>query len=232
MKAKIIHVLCEGQTEQGFVEEVLKPYLIENGVTAVKTVLVTTNKKKNARGGAVSYAHAEYDLNVMLSSNIDNEYERHIFTTMFDLYALPDSFPGYQDAHAIVERYERVAAFELAWSDAVGSQRFIPYIQLHEFESLVFCGLDYLKLMYKECDKNIDKLKSVLEEVGNPELVNDKPDSAPSKRIIKAIEGDKKTRYNYDKPKSGKYVTKMVGIEQLRAQCRHFNEWIEILISI
>ena len=126
MKAKIIHVLCEGQTEQGFVEAVLKPYLIKNGVTAVKTVLVTTNKKKNARGGAVSYAHAEYDLNVMLSSNIDNEYERHIFTTMFDLYALPDSFPGYQDAHAIVERYGRVVAFELAWSDAVGSQRFIP----------------------------------------------------------------------------------------------------------
>lgn len=25
MKAKIIHVLCEGQTEQGFVEEVLRP---------------------------------------------------------------------------------------------------------------------------------------------------------------------------------------------------------------
>ena len=61
MKAKIIHVLCEGQTEQGFVEAVLKPYLIKNGVTTVKSVLVTTNKKKNARGGAVSYAHAEYD---------------------------------------------------------------------------------------------------------------------------------------------------------------------------
>ena len=96
----------------------------------------------------------------------------------------------------------------------------------------MFCGLDYLKGMYKGCDKNIDKLMSVLEKIGNPELVNDKPDSAPSKRIIKAIEGDKKTHYNYDKPKSGKYVTKLVGIEQLRAQCRHFNEWIEILISI
>lgn len=46
MKAKIIHVLCEGQTEQGFVEAVLKPYLIKNGVTTVKSVLVTTNKKK------------------------------------------------------------------------------------------------------------------------------------------------------------------------------------------
>ena len=42
MRAVIIHVLCEGQTEQGFVEEVLKPYLIEQGVSSVKSVLVTT----------------------------------------------------------------------------------------------------------------------------------------------------------------------------------------------
>ncbi len=28
MKEKIIHVLCEGQTEQSFVEAVLKPYLM------------------------------------------------------------------------------------------------------------------------------------------------------------------------------------------------------------
>ena len=48
MKAKIIHILCEGQTEQGFVEEVLRPYLIDNGVTSVKSVIVSTNKKLNA----------------------------------------------------------------------------------------------------------------------------------------------------------------------------------------
>lgn len=46
MKAKIIHVLCEGQTEQGFVEEVLRPYLQDRGVTGVKSILITTNKKK------------------------------------------------------------------------------------------------------------------------------------------------------------------------------------------
>lgn len=50
MKAKIIHVLCEGQTEQGFVEEVLRPYLQVHGVNGVKSILITTNKKKNARG--------------------------------------------------------------------------------------------------------------------------------------------------------------------------------------
>lgn len=46
MKAKIIHVLCEGQTEQGFVEEVLRPYLQAHGVAGVKSILITTNKKE------------------------------------------------------------------------------------------------------------------------------------------------------------------------------------------
>ena len=231
MSAKIIHVLCEGQTEQGFVDCVLKPYLINNGVAAVKSILVTTNKKKNARGGLVAYLHAYNDLKTMLSMNPDSDYECHVFTTMFDLYALPNDFPGYTEAHSIADRYSRVAAFEKAFAKAIGSDRFIPYIQLHEYEALVFCGLDYLKDMYKECQKSVDKLKEELELIGNPELVNDNPDTAPSKRIIKAIEGDKKTLYNYDKPKAGRYVAEKVGIEVLRKKCCHFNEWVENLIS-
>ena len=61
MKAKIIHVLCEGQTEQGFVKEVLGPYLQTKGVAGVKGILITTNKKKNARGGMMTYSHAATD---------------------------------------------------------------------------------------------------------------------------------------------------------------------------
>ena len=96
MKAKIIHVLCEGQTEQGFVEEVLRPYLQAQGVAGVKSILITTNKKKNARGGMLSYAQAVTDLELLRKMKMDGEYERHVFTTMFDLYALPDDFPGYE----------------------------------------------------------------------------------------------------------------------------------------
>ena len=231
MSVKIIHVLCEGQTEQGFVECVLKPYLINNGVAAVKSILVTTNKKKNARGGLVTYQHAYNDLITMLSMYQDGDYECHIFTTMFDLYALPNDFPGYAKAHSIADRYCRVAAFEEAFATAIRSSRFIPYIQLHEYEALVFCGLDYLTDMYKESQKSIDKLKEVLNLIGNPELVNDSPDTAPSKRIIQAIEGVKKHLYNYDKPKAGRYVAEKVGIEVLRKKCSHFNEWVEKLIN-
>lgn len=227
---KIIHVLCEGQTEQGFVEAVLKPYLLGKDIV-VKSILVTTNKKKNAQGGLVTYLHAYNDLSTMLRLNADGEYERHIFTTMFDLYALPDDFPEYAKCHSIVNKYERVKSFEKAFSKAINSDRFVPYIQLHEFEALVFCGLDSLKLMYKESAGNIDKLKEDLAKIGNPELVNDHPQTAPSKRIIKAIEGDKK-HYHYDKPKAGKFVTEQVGIDALREMCAHFNEWIEKLIKI
>lgn len=229
MIAKIVHILCEGQTEQGFVEEVLKPYLLNHGCAAVKSVIVTTNKKKNARGGLVTYRHAFNDLQIMLASNKDGMYEKHTITTMFDLYALPEDFPGYKDSHAIADRYERVASFESAFAEAIGSDRFIPYIQLHEFEALVFCGLDYLIEMYKGTERGIEKLKEELAAVGNPELVNDNPQTAPSKRIINAIEGDKKTHFNYDKPKAGRFVAQKVGIENLRSKCKHFNEWIERL---
>lgn len=232
MKAKIIHVLCEGQTEQGFVEEVLRPYLQAHGATGVKSILITTNKKKNARGGMLSYNQAVTDLELLRKMKPDKEYERHIFTTMFDLYALPDDFPGYEAAKVLDDPYKRVAALETDFAKAINEERFIPYIQLHEFEALLFCGIEHLAKRYPGCEKRCGQLKNDLEKTGNPELINNSPETAPSKRIIKAIEGDKKQHYNYNKPATGKDVTKSIGIDELRAQCKHFNEWIEKLINL
>ena len=109
MKAKIIHILCEGQTEQGFVEEVLRPYLQSNGVTGVKGILISTNKKENARGGMSTYNHALTDLTLLRQTEMDGDYERHIFTTMFDLYALPNDFPGFEKGKTISDPYLKVA---------------------------------------------------------------------------------------------------------------------------
>lgn len=230
MKAKIIHVLCEGQTEQGFVKEVLGPYLMTKGIAGVKGILITTNKKKNARGGMMTYSHAATDLNLLQHTKKDGEYEYHIFTTMFDLYALPDDFPGYSETRDIGNPYIRVESLEKCFAEDIKDTRFIPYIQLHEFESLLFCGIDYLIGYYPDCAKRCEQLMKDLEEVGNPELINNSPETAPSKRIIKAIEGDKRVRYNYNKPATGKAVTKDIGIDELRNKCKHFNDWIEKLI--
>ena len=231
MSAKIIHVLCEGQTEQGFVEEVLKPYLIIHGVTAVKSVMVQTNKRLNARGGLVCYHHAQTDLRIQMASNRDTEYQRHVFTTMFDLYALPNDFPDYDACSRVSDRYRRVESLENAFSLDINCDRFIPYIQLHEFESIVFCGLDYLKDLYPGCERKCASLFSDMERIGNPELINDKPSTAPSKRIINAIESKQKPLYSYNKPRTGKYIASKVGIDSLRLMCPHLNDWIQQLID-
>lgn len=230
MKAKIIHILCEGQTEQGFVEEVLRPYLKNKGVTSVKSILITTNKKKNARGGMLTYNHALTDLNLLQQTQLDGDHERHIFTTMFELYAIPNDFPGFEKTKTISDPYSKVYNLEKDFADAINDPRFIPYIQLHEFEALLFCGIEHIVTPYPGCEKRCEQLTKDLQKIGNPELINNSPDTAPSKRIIKAIEGDKKTHYNYNKPKTAKYVTKKIGIDELRAKCKHFNDWIKNLI--
>ena len=231
MSARIIHVLCEGQTELGFVEGVLKPYLLQKGFVAVKSVLVTTNRKLNARGGMLSYLQSKRDLELMSKTSVDGEYEKHILTTMFDLYALPGDFPSYEEAMKLNDRYARVECLECAFASDVNNERFVPYIQLHEFEALVFCGIDYLKYLYPDSEKGCKSLARALENQPNPELINDNPNTAPSKRIIKAIEEESNTHYNYNKPQTGRYITAQVGIDTLRSRCRHFDNWITRLLN-
>lgn len=232
MKLKIVYVLCEGQTEQGFVEEVLKPYLIKQGIGSVKSILISTDKKKNTSGGMFSFEQAHKHLELLDKMYQDNDYERYIFTTMFDYYALPSSFPGYNESKKIEDRYQRIEYLENEFGKNEGKKRFVPYLQLHEFEALVFCGIEYLAELYPGCKKRIKVLHDTMSKFGNPELINNNPNTAPSKRIIKSIEGDnKKTLYHYNKPSTGKYITKQVGVEVLREKCRHFNDWIEKLLN-
>ena len=62
------------------------------------------------------------------------------FTTMIDLYALHRDFPGGSEAQKLRhDPYRRVEALEKAWSDETRDSRFIPFLQLHEFEAYLFC---------------------------------------------------------------------------------------------
>lgn len=49
MKYTILHVLCEGQTEERFVKEVLSPYLQQFGIFP-KPILLITSKKEKCQG--------------------------------------------------------------------------------------------------------------------------------------------------------------------------------------
>ena len=126
----------------------------------------------------LAYSQAVTDLELLRKMKPDGEYERHIFTTMFDLYALPNDFPDYEAAKALGEPYKRVAALETAFAKAINDERFIPYIQLHDLEALLFCGIEHLAKRYPGCEGRCEQLRKDLEKAGDPELINNSPNGS------------------------------------------------------
>ena len=224
MNTTILNILCEGQTEEKFVKDVLKPYFTSRGIV-VKSRLLVTSRKKGTQGGMFSYTQAKNDLTRWMKEVEHRGSETHFFTTMFDFYALPDEFPNMIQASSISDPYLRIANIEEAFKQDMDSDRFIPYIQLPEFEALMFCDITKLVIEYPKCVKEIESLEDVLAKYnGNPELINNGPETAPSKRIIAAIEG--KRKYKYNKPRSGAIVTASIGIPTILSLCKHFRDWI------
>jgi hypothetical protein len=216
-----LHITAEGRTEQAFAKTVLAPHLAKFSVFADARCVLTSKDKRSAkeyRGGLLSYEKAKKDIQNWLKE--DNHTECR-FTTMFDLYALPEDFPGYTTSQGYVDKYERVEKLELAMHQDINDPRFIPYIQLHEFEALILADPQQLDWEYLEHDRPINNLKSMIDGQ-NPELINDGPATAPSKRILAEIP-------EYDKVTAGVSVTAQIGIQTLRQKCKHFNDWLTIL---
>lgn len=204
-----LNVLAEGKTEQQFFNLVVRPHLYRLGVGG-KVRLI------NDHGGWNSYRAVKRDL-----LRWRRQDEAAWFTTMVDLYALPGDFPA---VSRFEDPYARVAALEKAWFDDVQEEicgRFVPYVQLHEFEALLFADPQQLDWEFLEHDDAIANLVAVAERYDNPELIDDGPDTAPSKRIIDQIR-----QYRGRKASAGPLVASKIGLPRLRQRCRHFNEWI------
>ncbi len=215
-----LNITSEGQTEEYFAKKVLSPYLGQFNIsTNVRSVLTRKDRKKNYRGGLNSYQKARKDILMWIKEDNNPEVR---FTTMFDLYALPTDFPKYREAKRIYDPYEKVEFLERAFSEDINDFRFIPYIQLHEFEALIFVNPEPLKYEYFEHENEIDKLIKISNDFANPELINDNPLTAPSKRILQLIP-------EYDKANIGPDIADFIGINNLKSKCRHFNNWVTLL---
>jgi len=216
-----LHVTSEGQTEEAFVKRILAPYLGAFNVFAdARSVLTSRDKKahKHYRGGLLSYTKAKADIQTWMKEDGHSECR---FTTMFDLYALPDDFPGYTDAKRETDPYRKVQVLERAMEEDIGDRRFIPYIQLHEFETLILADVGKLDWEYLDHDAPIRRLVQMVGDQ-NPELIDDTPDGAPSKRILRELP-------EYDKANSGVLVAERIGLEIMKTKCSHFRAWVEFL---
>jgi len=216
-----LHIIAEGQTEQNFVKQILTPHLAQFDVFADARCVMTSRDKHTSkfyRGGLSNYEKPKKDILAWLNEDHNEDCR---FTTMFDLYGLPDDFPGYTIAKAQSDPYMQVKIIEDNLGMDINDSRFIPYIQLHEFEALILADPKQLAFEYLEHDKAIHNLISMVGDQ-NPELINDGRETAPSKRIISEIKAYKKTT-------AGVAVVAEIGLPTLRGKCRHFKEWISNL---
>jgi hypothetical protein len=211
-------VLVEGQTEEQFVKNVLRPYLwSRTSLWMIPIILITKFVKSGAnfKGGVCSYAQAHRDVH-----NLLRDANAAIVTTLLDYYGLPADFPGML-TRPIGTARQRVVHVQGAFGAALDDPRFVPFFLLHEFEALLFCDLgDDRAWLYQGGD--IEQLRAVRQGVASPEDINDGRDTAPSRRVLAAFP-------RYQKTLHGPLATMDIGIDKIRAQCPHFHEWLSRL---
>ena len=209
---KKIKVLVEGQTEIIFTNGILKPYFNEKYLS-FKSVLLQEG------GGIPKYSKARKEILKALRSDGSCFY-----TTMIDYYGMPHDWPGkvesqsfnnYKDKAQKIEQElveDIVSHMGVSWNPA----HFIPYVQMHEFEALLFSNISALA----GSDSRITgQLEIILKSFSCPEEINDNYDTCPSRRIKHIIE-------SYNKRVDGIVAAQKIGLKQMREKCPHFNEWI------
>lgn len=220
-----LYLFAEGQTEQTFADTVLKPHLSNVNVYLQKPVLIAHARRKGKvhRGGGRRYQPMKDDIQRFLKQ--EKKSEDVFFTTMIDLYAIHDAFPHLVEAENLRNQPEqRVDFLEQAFAEDISDRRFVPYIQLHEFEAYLFSDPNWFEFYFDGSAQQIVKLQKLAGEFTSPELINDGPQTAPSKRIIAHFPD-----YEDQKVIVGAGVAELIGLSAIRAKCPHFDSWIKKL---
>jgi hypothetical protein len=208
-----VYLLVEGQTEETFVRELLEPHFSRIGLYLIPIIVSTSQGHK---GGVVRYAQVKPQI-----ERLCKQGGGAFVSTMFDLYRLPNDFPGKRDSAWSQQGtgHQKADFVESCMAQDIGRRNFIPNIMVHEYEALLFAQperfLDW-------ADQTVAQTLVKARQTAMPEEINDAPDTAPSKRILAVMP-------NYQKPFHGPLIACEIGIDTMRAECPHFNGWISRL---
>ena len=208
-------IVCEGETEKQFCDNLLAPHFFKKGISLSAPLIKKTN------GGICPWP-------VLKRQLIGHLHEGAYVTTFIDYYGIKDSmlFPKWAESKKVSNKTKRMHLLEKAMTEDLDStlrQRFIPYLQLHEFEALLFCDIKAFTNEIPNDDiKDIKGLKKVLQDFPNPELINDNIKTSPSHRLEQMISGYTKTLY-------GAVLAQATGLKTIREKCPLFSEWLNAL---
>jgi len=206
-----LKILVEGQTEETFIRDVLSPFFKPLEIDSTAVIVKTS---PNKRGGTVKYADLIKQLNELLK-------EKNAWvSTFFDLYALHKDFPGladdcfkqHQDGKGKASYLERKLK-----SGVYVPERFIPFIMPYEYETLLFSNPSQFSEWSTQ--EVVEKLIRIKQSFPCIENINNSPLSAPSIRIKKLVK-------NYEKVFHGPLIAAEIGIDVMRQESSHFNQWL------
>lgn len=217
-----LYVTVEGQAEKEFADKALKPHLAGFAID-VRPRVVVTNRKLGKRGGILDFDKIRGDVSRLMKQDAHAEAR---FTTMVDLYALPSEFPGWSEARKRTAARARVLILEQALAREFADSRFLPFIQLHEFEALLYCDLDELQCRIAGSEAGIKALRAEVKDMA-PEDINEGATTAPSKRIIHHV-----PIYERNKVRVGAPAAAAIGLATLRNRCPHFGDWLSKLEAL
>ncbi len=215
---KRVIIICEGETEREFCKNVLAPHLIHHNIY-IQAPLI-----KRSMGGIVRWPILKKEIEThLLEPNV-------IVSTFIDYYGLYQKydFPKWREGEKIPDKNSRMDFLENAMkadiSDA-GRYRFIPYLQLHEFEGLLFNDIQIFHDHVPKAELiGVAELEQTFADYDNPEMINNNRETSPSHRLKRIIKG-------YNKPLYGHYFAEAIGIQKIRTKSPRFSLWIEEIIS-
>lgn len=206
-----IALSVEGQTENEFCKKVLTPFFRNNDIE-MAPIIVTTSKDacgRKHKGGCINIDRIKNEVRKLLPS-----YD--YVSTFYDFY-------GFRDRPC-----DNVNELEEILYKLFDDQKFIPYIQKYEFETLLFSKPDYYKDYFKT-DAVATAMKAMVTNFPDIESINDSPETAPSKRMESLFELKKE---KYDKVAYGEGIAYDIGLAEIRAKANRFNAWIEKILNI
>jgi hypothetical protein len=209
---KKITVISEGQTELKFAMRILEPFFSSRGILlTAPQVMQKPRHNKSGRGGV----HSQQQLNDNVKTHLGDS-SATIVTTLIDFYEFPSELTRTKNVS--------VEDLENQWRQEIRNSRFVPYLQKHEFEALLFSDPSQIEQVLNLKQGILDSYSKI-----PPEELNSTPSHHPA-RVLQNI-CIKYLNKPYLKTVDGIAIASQIGIEKIRSKCPRFSEWIDRLIS-
>lgn len=224
---KHLYIIVEGETELAFVNRLLIPYLVAQGLhTHIQAIMIAI---KGGGHGFNNIEHFKKTVRPLLFIP-----EMPVITTMIDHYGINSEkkLPNYTHCIKEIEVEKRIQCMEQSLDNAVksitpGYRYFIPNILRHEMETLLFANPSEGFDLESETIKSA--VQAIYNEFENIEDINSTPEGAPSKRLIKIYETEGKI---YSKVTDGIDIAELTGINTILDKCPRFKKWVERVIEM